>query len=420
MLAACLLLVVAPAFQESEGLVRTGDHFQVISEIAIDEHVDRALEIVEEAWTVTTQTLGVPDRETDRLITLRLLHLRGSLPGDLHYSPNLPEKLLRATHLPMRTAGPIANRAAQLIVKRIVPTSDSLPLWLSEGLAGYVEEKSLFESGFGELPTREPRFATRRVRCQRIAKRAARPTLEQFLTGDLQELSAADQEALRSLFFGQLARDEDRFGTFIKAVPQIGGGADYSRALHGMLRSVYGPELWSQFWNRVAELKPDWEVSQGGLATHKSGWVQHSRRMQDSLAWRVGKPLIGEWSLRGKFELLNTQSSAGIVLGAPLVADRASDSLPSHIAVRFVHGHHVVVSKYEAKTASYEDLATGSFDAPAKKPTAFRITRTETGIMVVIGESKPLKVSLDQPVNGAWGFTTRRGSVSIWSGIEVR
>lgn len=420
MIATCLLLLALPASHEQQTNPHTGEHFVVTSQILISDHTERALEVAEATWTVTTELLGVPERKLTRGIAINLLLFYGSMPVDVHYSPKLPVNVLKRSSLPITTAGSVANKAAELIVTRIVPTSASFPLWLSEGLAGYVEEETLFALGISAGPDVEPRFAMRRSLCERIAQSKRVPSFVDFLDDELKPMPAPDQAAVRALFFRELANDNDRFKTFVKAIWQISGGADYGRDVSGMLIGVYGPDLWSNFWKYIAKSEPAWEVTIGSLASNGEGWIQHARRKRDGITWRSHRPLKAGWSMDGEFEILGLSSpSARVLLGASLDKQPTLNALPDHIAVKFQPGKGLVVSAYNESKRSYEQLASKSLTIRPGAPNSFRIESTETGLTVSVNDSEPLEIKFKQPTVGAFGLATREGSITLWNRLEL-
>ncbi len=396
---AILLLSLA---QDPGPIVRTGEHFEVPYALGENDLANRALEVAEATWPIAVELLGEPSANLSRPISIPL-----TLRGD--YDP----QLLGRRDLPLTNKVDLANDASRAVIEHFFANHSSHPAWFTEGLAGLIEWKALHRIRLVWTPEREPVYSTSQRVAQRVATGKRLPSYDAFLSDSLDGVSLAEASALRRWFFVELAKDENRLETLLRAAKQISGGADYPRALMGALHGIYGgPTFWKRFEQSLVALKPEWEESTGTLSLRLKRWLQLAPKRHDAVAWNAERLGDESWSLEGTFQIQSGANSAMNVL-----LDR---SLAGYVSVSMQSDAEIVVAEYNARTAKWKRLAVGSAGYARDDVNRFRIEWNEGYLAVFADSARVLETKISRKMSGAWGLGVKANCAGSWADVRLR
>lgn len=430
-----------------------GEYVEVVCYFECGTIARDALRTAEAAWRLTAVYLGSPPEvQGERFPSLHLygsfrdyeivedaiaggrfrdyggFSSRDTREAHLPVPSHLPSGVLERIGLPALHSRAVAHEAAHLAAYELAEGA-YWPLWLAEGLAGWVEREVVASGGAERVHRMNPWASTRLWRVQRLLQDESTPSVDAILQGRPMEISVADAYSLWTEVFHFLARgpyaaDMRRFIRTVadEPIPEERAWEAVGEILEASVGSDVLAEVDDAFRDHVARVGPAWvEIfrSVQPVSGNPGQWFQHSvmGMPTGALAWRTadaGEPPGfvaagtvepvggGEWEVR-----------------IPL--DREDDD-PLVVAVRSQGDVRLLEFAYETAdepTLLEERPVASSLPLDGRVDLAVQFQPGEVAVRVGVDRAP---VAFDVPgarPTGMWGIGVAPDSYVVWSRLRT-
>ncbi len=332
-----------------------------------------------------------------------------------------PEQLARFG-LPFHTLRGLAHELSHLFVFEHTG-GHSLPSWLAEGTATWIEAQVMLELGHIETLESEPWSSTYMFKAQQLLASQMLPSLRQVVESEHEGLPASEVYALRYLAFRFL---HEHSPTAIDRIFQLAfhsrdGRYDLERletqAVGILEEHASWTELNLQFQEFVEGLNPEWNERARSLHFGKAGGRQAGIEDSSALVWRVERLTEREFSLEGALEFLGDHAS----LAHLYIEERESAAHLFEFSgtgrARYFRkpGELEQSGEWELVAESESSVPLVEGDAP-KFELIIDVGRCE--LQFAAGARIVVEVELDL-VGGRWGLGAPKGQTAHWRELLV-
>ncbi len=340
-----LALLTPLAVGQERFVSAAGEHFRAICQFSSPEVASLALETAEAAWPIAAELYGVkeaprepyrihllPDVDSYRRLEKRLTG--GTFASNLAFSSWKTKESYIAMQpqrargeewpaLPVLTRRLIAHEATHLVLYHSDPDFETVPAWLTEGIAELVADEVLRAQGWAESETADPYTASRivwlRDRYYGNDRRSAQHLIETALQGH-------GGYALQGTLFSFLREQEGAVSLeeFLRRSRTIDRDPEVaSKEFQTLFKGTFAPQgpaqmaaLEDAFTTRLLASAPVWYEEGRSLerAPDGVGWVQIAFPDLPALAWRLDPRLSGVTRIRARIEIVRSSASHGATL----------------------------------------------------------------------------------------------------------
>lgn len=426
-------LALALCLSTEETLVREGEHFRLVCHFSNEQVADRALEAVEAVWDRFEEIYPLDDdaellevhlyrdaagyEGADQELTggqfkrnLAFAH-SGTLSAHVALQPPLSDGALAELGAPTQTLRLLAHEAAHLARYSACANYRSHPRWLADGIAGWVDEQVCADLGLYVERAQDPHHSTGMVNVQRLLERGALPTVEQFLTDDLDDLEFHERYSVSSLYFRYLLEGqyESRFRKVLAEARRLGGGGDYTERLGSAALKIFGKSRLASinkgFAAHVRSQEPAWKEVFRSLSFEGSRGVQAAFD-SNAIAWRR-TPAGRRYTVAGKLTLLpGPQQQMNLLIG---------ESERGFLSVAFSSGG-IDLFEYLREGSAWHSR--GAVKCAAVHPGQafeFRVSVDGSDVRVEVDGAEVLTGAVEfLSLEGPWGLGAQARAAGIW------
>lgn len=329
--------------------------------------------------------------------------------------PPMEHELLDAVGLTFLTQSQLAHEIGHQVSYHALPAYKEMPLWLSEGLACWVELETMRRAGRSTNMEDTPLFSRRLVLVRAMLDDRSWPGAARIFEDQYGTIDSARRYAIWSVFCGWLFDDvlrDRRKDLFAQARRVAATDPRAGEKLTAVFTKALGKRmerLDAEFAKFVDDHAPQWDETYRALESRDAEWLVVSFPTADATAIRtkpVGSPT---YVVRGSFEFLPTKTG----------------DLRLHVARDTSHELEVHFVRDQGVVPHWNDFGGGGAPGPVGAlrgdgPFAFEVRVEADLATIVIDDEIVTSIAIETPADGGRvGLGAAASSGGIWRNFEI-
>lgn len=340
---------------------------------------------------------------------------RATKESYLALMPPMPPPLQDEVGLTFLMQSQIAHEVGHQASYHVLPACAELPLWLSEGLACWVELETMRRAQRMTTIADPPFYSRRLVLVRSMLADRTWPGSAGIFTDDYGPLDGARRYAIWSVFCGWLFDDvlhEQRQALFAQARKIAATTPDARKKLTAIFTKALGKRaatLDAEFAKFVDTLKPSWDEPFRATEQRGEDWLTIAFDTSNATCMRVEPVGVPHYTVRGTIEFL----------------PGATSDLRLHVARDAGHELEVHFVRDVGVIAHWNDFGGGGAPGPMGElsgagPFAFEVRVEPERATVFIDGAEISSVPIETPANGGQvGIGAAAKSAGWWRDLEI-
>lgn len=340
---------------------------------------------------------------------------RATKESYLALMPPMDAKLLDAVGLTFLMQSQIAHELGHQVSYHVLPACAELPLWLSEGLACWVELETMRRAKRMSSIADAPFYSRRLVLVRAMLADRTWPGAARIFADDYGALDGARRYAIWSVFCGWLFDDvltQQRRSLFGQARKISATSPDAGAKLTAIFTRALGKRLATldaEFAKFVEALDPIWDEPFRATERRGDAWLSIAFDGSNATCVRVEPVGSPEYTVSGAFEFLTAASGD---LRLHVARDTAHE-----LELHFVRGVGVI--------PHWHDFGGGGAPGPmgaleGDGPFAFEVRVEPTRATVFIDGEEVTSIEIETPPDGGRvGIGAAAKSAGWWRDLEI-
>lgn len=329
--------------------------------------------------------------------------------------PPMSEALRAEIGLTFLMQSQIAHEVGHQVSYHAIPAYVELPLWLSEGLACWVELETMRRAKLLTAIEHAPFYSRRLVLVREMLRDKTWPGAQRIFQDDYGTLDTARRYAIWSIFgswlFDDVLKDRRR-ALFAQTRKLAATSPDVKSKLTAVFTKALGSrmdDLDAEFAAYVAAHEPQWDETLRAVERRGDDWFSVSFATADATSIAVAPVGSREYTVRGSIEFLPTE-----------IGD-----LRLHVARSNSHELEVHFVRDQGVILHWHDFGGGGAPGPmgtleGNGPFAFEIRVTSDRATAWIDGKEVSSLEIETPADGGRvGLGAAASSAGIWREFRV-